>query len=254
MASFLYYIPGAPILMGGANAAEWIAKAGLTETLGEPEHLASQSLKQGPDGGPGCLFVVKRDDAPLALRYAPGEQTWAEYGGFWLGYATGDKPGPDDLIREESCRGYWVKLGDKRNWLVPVARLFFGGTTLPCSIGWDANGSEVRRVLPEYEELRRQANAVYDAALEDMKAGQETPVDSGFALQVLGVNYHVGKAEATALSLFTDHSMKCLRNAAIDFPTFMRVVDELKKNGLEPGSTSPGSGSNTGGGLPEAGQ
>ena len=179
--------------------------------------------------------------------FYPEDQEWrqveSETPHFWLGWCKGAKPGPTDLARTESIMGYFVKLRDGAEWLVPVARSFMPGTCLPELLLMGPGGKVVSHVTDAYRGLFDRAGAIAEQVYkvnEDgaMQLSAEVSREEKFALAVdaLAVNYRIGIAEVNALELFDTQCMWNVILALIDFPTLKRIVAEsAEKKDSAPG-------------------
>lgn len=215
MADILYFIPAA---VGGALTER--KRLGLTGILGS-KGITSRLVSQGPVGERGV--VLTRDAARCG--YFPGEQTWREIDGLWLGIWKDDPPTPSELEREPLVGGYEVELGDGNHWLVPVIRPIDGRTPdIPLNYDLAADGEMILRPDPNHEWLIEAGERIYEALTE--QGPEEITVPDGFtiAAAALELNYRVGEREVALLSLLTDKNWAQVFSAMVDGPTAQAMV------------------------------
>lgn len=222
MARFLYFVPcEAPTDLSG------LPDVHPKKVLAGAECIL-RGTSSGPQGEGGCVVMATEpDDAEnqTAPGFYPDKQEWKNYPGWSLGWEKGKLPGPDDLLRADAVGGDPVKLGDKREWLLPL--LGPAWQELPGDlVDKPEGGCEVvlrDDLLPLCKEsewwfdaLRQQSGYMYDRFLT-------------FASEAIGINYRVGRPEVGALRLLgTEQS----RHTAIlgTMLGMFRAVDESKKN------------------------
>ncbi len=251
MAGFLYFIPNRPAVSDAD-----MQRLGLSSVLGDgtPPCVGGK----GPEGMTGVFCVLSsvpesREDGSKYMRHDKAAQTWrkCEKGAYWLGYWNDDKPGPQDLMREEAVGGHTVRLEDGSVWTIPLAMVMGGGTAFATKLTLNDNGEWINgSVEDRFASICERAEDVFEFWMYDAKAaaGGEDEAEDGesaerpvlviadlydLAADALAVNYHVGKHEVDALNIFTDHNAVFymtadnILGALIDFPT---IVDTLKKN------------------------
>jgi hypothetical protein len=232
--AFLYFVEGRPAI-GPTD----LGALGLAD-VAKGAQLAFAGTSQGPSGKSGVIFAFAGDEP----RYMPAAQTWrrAPNGLFWLGIETEHLPGPDDLARNIQYAGRYLKLNDGNEWLVPIARIFEGGTCLPTRYILGERGEAVE-VMPEFVEISRRASDAFDA-IYNAKAGEHVLIPDGkqLARAALGVNYRLGDAEILMLGLLGDHNNWIVIEALCDFPSLHRMREDIAKKNGAPGSqsTTPG--------------
>lgn len=216
---------------------------GLRYAFDATDRFATQFVAVGPvEGAAGGLLFAQVDPtdpaAMAAFKLQPDSQTWArmaDCGGpdngarIWFGFDAADPPGPEDLARPEPVGGYFIPLADGRPWLVPTARLFPEGTELPESLAIGPEGKLIRRPLPAFRELCRDADRVWAAAVGQAEGDADAPgIDDdvdGFriAAAAMAVNYRVSLAEVSALGLLTTANLPRVLQAFVDFPEYAKV-------------------------------
>ncbi len=239
MSGFLYYLPEKKLV----RLAD-LQEVGLSYAFDKPSIATRQALS-GPDGAAGLVVASEKDLPPEAVGYFPDEQTWRKIPGLeaWVGFYRKTPPGPGDLERADALRGHPVLLGDGQEWTVPIAR------------GWsDTDPARWYIALPTVSTLDDQDNWIpggissryqylwtlaetwwtaFSAARTEGAGAEEGHAILAFegihnaAMQALGANYRIGKAEIALLGLFDDQNTVRIMNALIDWPTFKEWV---KKN------------------------
>ena len=207
-------------------------------------------IRNGPDGANGVVLVT--DGAALGdkmLGYYPDDQTWQKIPGSvaWVGCYDDARPKPEDLLQPDTLGGHLVRLGDGKEWTVPVARGMSEedgelrwSCALPTGVALDDDGNWLRGApLAKYDRLWELACKWWDvwnaAAVggEDGKAAEfafDGLHDS--AVLALQTNYRIGKAEAALLRLFDGSKAVEVLKAVIDWPTIVIWMAEqnAKKN------------------------
>ena len=249
----LYFLPN----LAAVRAADLDA-AGLGGVFrGCP--FTGRGTTAGPGGMPGQVVVAEPEN-PLARKpaigYFPDKQTWQQAparqslgdGGWWIGWETASPPTPADLQRREAVGGYAVRLEDGNDWLVPVARRFPSGTMLPERLALGPAGEWVSAVIPRFAkfaeqaervwvEFQRQAGVPEAATAEPLSVADEIDI----AVEALGINYRIGRVEASVLGLLTTTNKTAILESLIDWPTLIAVGEQLKKKeyaGTPDGSNS----------------
>jgi hypothetical protein len=257
MAGFLYYLPRRT---GNPTIADLQASP-LAYAFDEAASVATCGLTTGPDDGGGVLAADTKRLPEGRLRYEPAAQRWQAMPWLvgngkagtiaqaepapWVGLWTADRPGPEDLGRRALLDGHWVKMGDDRSWLIPVAR---GSTdedgelrwyvALPQRVGLDEAGEwTAGQVVDKYAKLWEVAGRWWAAMAGTVIETADQPDDSGevvldfagcndAALTALSANYVVGRAEMALLQLLTDQNVREVLNAIIDWPTLSAWLEK----------------------------
>jgi len=258
MAGFLYFAAGRPRV-----DQAWLESHGPAHAF-EPDDLGRLSqaeVGQGPGDQRGVLFTRTAGE-PQPMGYAPGVQKWAKAvgGDWWLGCETDAPPTPADLLRAEAIDGHLVRLGDGQKWLVPVARMVAGGSTLPQAIVLGPKGEKIGRALPRYVALGRHGERVavdlrikmgVDAAPDGY---EPVSVSEGWdiAVEALGINYRLGPDEVSLLELITTQNMVPILEALVDMPTLRAVTAERLAAAAKKKASDIPDGSNTASGVRDA--
>jgi len=239
MAGFVYFIPGAV-----AASRKTLEEAGLWPVLKSTE-VVHRQVYDGPDGANGICVMGAGGTAELCT-YEAVKQTWekkiagtgagterepepAPAPDIWIGYWNDKPPVENELRRKVQLAGHKVELRDGEKWLVPVARRFPNGTTLPQSLKLGANGEMVREPLPQYaafggrverfwDDIQRQNGWIEGEA--DFTEAQQWQL----AAEAMGLNYHIGADEINALGLFNQQNLTEILAAVIDWQTVRRVI------------------------------
>ncbi|HET6441947.1 MAG TPA: hypothetical protein VFH53_06170 [Phycisphaerae bacterium] len=242
MGAILYFIPGvtsAPI--------ELVEKRGIVGIFDQGKAPAFAGPITGPDGLSGMLVSTDVE----GLRYSKASQTWvkATRGDFWIGYWTVLPPGPADLARKEMYFGHAVRLADGNDWIIPIARSFARGSSLPMSMSLSPDGKWVGAPAPEYRALCEAAAEFADEILAHVAPADDddapetfsftVPYECDRAVEALAVNYRLDRDEVAALALLRQTTADEIMRALIDWPFVMATV---KKN-LQSASSNGGGGS-----------
>lgn len=196
MACFLYFLPG--VDRCPSRAIDKLPdKSGLAEVLAGASWGSPDRCK-GPGDVPGSLLAIEpassRGEAARPVTYNPENQQWIKVEPepgvitHWIGWYR-DKtrcPRPADLEREEVIGGHVVKLGDGREWLIPVVHAPV--TNLPQSFFPTAEGT-VLRPVPQYQSLMDETARWYTLWSEG--GGYIFSEAFDFCCRLLAVNYRV---------------------------------------------------------------
>lgn len=196
----------------------------------------------GPDGAGGHLLAFGAGN-PSPVGHT---LTWTPVGatGYYTGVDPADPPTPSDLARPLQRDGHVVRLGDGRDWLVPVARAVDGTTPLPRAVTWDGHDWGLGDVETAYRALFAAACRLWNGLRERAAtAGEETVTvtvrdEIDLAAAALAVNYRVGPTELAVLGLLTTETAGRVCLACIDWPGVQALA---KKQPAAP-SPPPGDG------------
>ncbi len=251
MSGIMYFIPDGHQGMGH----EQFVEIGLGHAFDAPGGRISEPTRVPITGGPGGHngILAACDRRVSLIRYKADKQTWQQIPqallptdqAVWLGWYTDDPPTPQDLARPAQRDGHSVRLGDDREWMVPLARAWVDlgkdsgwMTALPQTLGVDDSGDWVANtVVPQYRDLWDLACRYWDSVLGAPRDDDDPkcivfPFSelNNAAVLALQTNYYIGKAEIAALGLFVTHSARDVMLALIDYD----AVDEyLKKKERE---------------------
>ena len=249
MAGFLYYLPGLDPGRAPAVDLETVRRFGL-EYAFDSRPTPSGVHRNGPDGRQGVI-VADAGRVPK-IGWYPDRQKFRPVPGSeaLVVWYEDQRPGPEDLVRSEVAAGHLVRLCDGNDWMVPIARgwshhngaAFVWYCGLPRRMDVDEAGNWVEGdPLPRYAGLWQMALAYWDRkqrALNqaddeqpDETAGIRTAFDfadfggaSDAAVEALGFNYRLGKAEVGALGLFDTTSAVRVLDALVDFPGLLALL------------------------------
>jgi len=246
---FLYYLPAAmrtlPKDFVAARAGVFGAGAGVTFCHTE----------KGPDEGRGivCAPVLGGRSAPDRVGHYSGEQVWQRTPRpWWIGFYESRRPMPETLARSEAYPGHKVTLQDGSEWLVPVGRLWNGADPFPKKLRLDPETGRWKETpLDRFARITERAGEVFAdlmaAAWSEDEDGNPTVsfnVDTDLAVEALGLNYHVGAEEISALGLLTSENVGYIAQAFVDFPTWKILLDA--RNDAKKKATRPASGTGSG--------
>ncbi len=247
--ALLYYLPGGT----GKPSLERIEAAGLGLSVGGRDLAYRGVENKGPDANRGVIIVPHGPSGPgeVEIGYHPDRQTWFQWdkGKAWVGFKTGEAPGPEDMARQRLIPGHDILMRDGNTWHMPAVRLYGGGTGVSQGAGIDSKGELILEDLPQFAEVCKGASWFWDLWTGESKTGEYSYLEAmrvasnGFAL-----NYHVSLAEVSALHLFTTDNIPLCLGAMIDAPAYEEAIramnDASKKN--EDVNNSDGSSSDSG--------
>lgn len=233
MSQFVYFLPG----LSGPARREQLEAAGLGYAFpaGQEFHCVGDS--EGPHGM-GCL--VSAD--PKGVRFAKDSIEWNRGDHCFVGMPKdkAKQPKPTDLRKtSDFVDGHPVKLGNGETWIVPVVRFADGNTSLPCVLRRKDDGSYGYEARAEYRGMMR----ICDDIVQNSLGGEGTklPADQtmAFVSCVLGVNYRISDVEISALELVDSFNVKLIASAALDQPSMVVLIEELKKKITHPSVHGP---------------
>jgi hypothetical protein len=174
----------------------------------------------------------------------------------WLGWVRGGMPDAEGLAREQLLPGHDVNLGLGGVWHVPKARKIEANESgvgytfenaLPRVARFQGGVWSEGGVPAHLEELWQIAErwwaAMFGAAQDAYESDEVVFTFDAFiesALRVLQVNYRVGIAEADALGLFDQERAAAVLNAAVDLPTWNRLMLKKKRTLRDAGLSGGG--------------
>jgi hypothetical protein len=197
----------------------------------------------------------------LRLGYYPEFQEWTEFSGtggpVWVGLDREHPVTAADLARCKQFNGHAIELAGQQ-WTVPILRDPLGGTALPRDwmVGEDGQVSE--KIKASYVELWDGFASVVDLfySPDDPSPAGAFRLDRSEAmrrcLQVLGLNYRVGRFEQNLLNIIDADNWSSVLAAAVDLWTFWEVYrqsqekksarDAAARLALQPAPTDAASG------------
>jgi len=228
MARFIYFIPG----LDRQPIDKDLQEIGLQHLANNWDDYVGSS---GPTNKSGAIIggACKVQNGVM-IGYYKDRQTWYECnsGKFWIGYQNDCKPGPGDLKRINQLDGHEVELGDKNEWLIPVARRFDSGCVLPKAIFLDGAGILTGKILDEYVSFSKQAEEIFNdlCATLDKDEDYKYKVNTfgymfDIALEALEINYNISKWEMSILKLLTTKNANKINLAIIDFDIMKVMAD-----------------------------
>lgn len=220
MPGFLYYLPN----LQTVSLAD--AKAAGLDYVFDSANPQCVGVANGPAGQHGCVFGREA----FKLGYYPQRQTWRKIPGSaaWLGWETENLPGPEELGRGESeqVRGEWVRLGDGKEWLCPIARVL-DQVVLPRAADLDENGRWVEGpVRAKYRQLERVANEFWPLFASAKGELVYENLNASAAI-CIGVNYYVSPIEIASLGLLDGEISQFVLRAAVNW---LAIEPLLKKD------------------------
>lgn len=214
MNHFLYFLPGenSP---GGV-----IEKYGLQYAF-DAEKAPNTIESVGPDGKRGLLVSYAEPDE---LKYESEKQIWIPFGHLYVGAARDAMPTAEDIQRLQQVNGYMIPLADGYTWHVPLAR------ELPKQITFNTDGAVVQSPMERYADLCRDAERVFYhikrdlGYLEEGDPNEHIQIDEAahIVINILAVNYRLGKPEATLLKLL---DTQAIHRAMMYFSDVISIVE-----------------------------
>lgn len=196
------------------------------------------------DGTKGSIFTLKgkcSDDIKIGFYH--DEQTWTNIpkydgtkGRLWIGYYKDNKPTPKNFLRKDYIDGYYLELGDGKEWIIPIARRFQKGCLLPKGTMMLVADRLDEFVIEKYLPLQKIAEQLFvHFGLDEDK---EFRKDDGFLCdnisfyktcsEVLATNYNLDYREIGVLKLFTTENTIDILKLVVDMPYIDRLVANLK--------------------------
>jgi len=235
MAEFVYFVEG-----GGGH--DRLAELGLADRFADTPRISSLPARgAGPEGRVGIAFhaaprlpeglswqgevecgksEVGRGMSEARTSAIPHPTSDIPAPRYWVGWRPEEPPGPAELARAISLRGAFVRLGDGRQWLIPLVAGHEGRPDaercgLPRRPTWEGGGL-AWRVRSELAPLVEQAADVLER-LTNWPARAAECWDYGAAL--LAAGYRLGATEVLALGLLDEDSLAAVLAVALDMYT-----------------------------------
>lgn len=226
MSEFLYYFPAGKHAL---DKAAWQALCCSHNLQYLSKAAPTVRACRGPDNSDGVVVAARTSGDGGAPGYYPDKQVWRNCGGYWLGATRGELPGQDELRHKEQLPGHSVELADGSEWLMPYAIVAPGTLALPRIFGVDADGNDALSVHPRYQDFADKAERFWNAVGDSAGAQITANYDELLALAVSGLslNYRVGENELRMLGVLDTSNIWQLCFAAIDWPSFESMLDEL---------------------------
>lgn len=234
MRHFLYYLPG----LQTPPTEALIKSEGLAPSVGDG--CRSRGTDSGPDSTAGQVVAPAGE---AGIGYWPDRQTWMKCGSYWIGWENGKQPGPEDLKREELIEGEMVKMGDGREWLIPMIRSTIRGTCLPQGLVLNEEGEWSPRPMKVYQELSADAERLWEwfelAIVGDESLPTEADKDkivqasteelADIVCHAMSVNYKVARSEVSALGLLNDFTIVAACRAIVDWASLVKMGKALER-------------------------
>lgn len=212
MAGFFYFFDDRQFLVGDKLNHQFLEKLGI-RYLGDirkvPADAEVSDASEGPGGKPGhVLYVRSSEGGPAATRYDPLTQEWIDRGDFWLGWDKANSPTAADLVRDDRHLGYTLEDEFGNEWSIPVVRSHEDKSMLPMNLMFDKNGEMKESCKPRHEHVWGLAKDALDYLLIVGGVKEQDLIERfpesrvvKMAADFLGINYRVGTAELSALTM-----------------------------------------------------
>jgi hypothetical protein len=239
MRGLFYFVPGGSLakcragesLVHGALPGE--LRAILADVRGTQDLSFFEPNSPGPGGQAGLLLFPfgVNGEAAREIGLYPERQTWKQSpcGTFWIGFANAELPTPEGLRRRTKLfEGHDVELNGQ-TWHVPVVRRPPNVTSLPREMEFDAAGNLTYALAGVHQQLwDRLGNYV-----ETIYGPREYSPDDDrewvpLAIDVLAINYRVGRTTQNVLHLVNSDTYQQVLNAAVDVQHFLAIVEQKK--------------------------
>ncbi len=231
----MYYLPG----VTEADLVTPVAAKGKLEQLGlghlEVSAFPTDAVLTGISihGSTGVLLIPNTTGGPPDChRYEPANQTWIEFGKFWIGVCNNDLPHPELIARRNIYPGYSIPDASNRIWQIPIARSTRGKSSIPSNYTFGPDRKPIAKPKSEFNWLWEISGILFD----HWSQGGLLTIDEmiQYAVQILGVNYRFSFAEAAVLAeansaVVDDRFAQFVTLFVIDNP----LLEEFQKKSLE---------------------
>lgn len=249
MAGFTYFVP-----TSAQPNLELIRSWGLGYAF-SVEPMCREAQGATPAGRNGYSFHDPKRHGGQPPKIELDKQVWRKIPGrddqqeVWLGYWRDNPPTPADLARDEQISGVMLKLGDGREWRLPLVR-FFDETTeqsqpaLDWEFDLDDNGNlKIGEVVGAQRWLWEITEPVWQSFTSESSLSQADAAP--ILARIIGANYAVSLPEMIALhTLNRTVTPIGLLALIVDYPTWAGWNESKKKTSsasiAEPSSTKLG--------------
>lgn len=246
MAGFLYYKPGMrkndQVTLAEVN--NW----GLSYAFDSAPLSRDVKATREMGGQNGFVFADKSRMGGKTIALYPDEQQWRKIPGSecQVGCYLDDRPGPGDLERKLTIRGYPLEFLDGNDWTIPLIRQFnesaknYLKSGLPVKLDVDDEGNVCDGdVIEVYRYLWDVTQPYADKYMDIADGKQEVEIEPKHilrdAVSLVGVNYFIGLGEVLLLELFPREitDLPLLVNLlSIDYPQLARWHEQKKTENL----------------------
>lgn len=249
----LYFVPKRKSVSAGQ-----LRELGLAYAIDSP---VTRETMRGPGNQAGILVADSSLVDPARLRYAKDEQEWRKLPGAGedgpsVGrYGTERHPTPDQLARPRQLPGPEIELLDGQRWTVPLIRTWQLHDTDPRILYHDA----VPRVLdiddsgkfvtgafvPQFAALAARgiaaAESIYNqlTGRDSTGAALEPQEVLGLAVDLLGTNYRVGRAEIALMRILDEELANAIVRLSLDLTALVDHLKNAASRRASGGTTSP---------------
>lgn len=243
MAGFVYFFEDIETLPSVAGIPPECGLDGVFEDAS----FESARVFNGPDGKSGLAISIQPPKGGSGARagYWPDRQTWRKVERkegeslvttHWLGIENDSPPRPEDLLRERAVGGFSVKSRLGSEWRIPCLHLPVEQrrfpTHLPVVCRYEG-GEIVGRVDNRYEVICADAARLKDDIPRSLES-EWWP----FVVRLLGINYRIGVAEASALGIIDSQNWRAYLACAYGDAAIVEEESEKKRADTPPSSSS----------------
>lgn len=234
MAGFLYFFPNCNHSCSEVNSLP--PETGLRELLKGANITRSASDQGGPEGHRGKMVCIHKPDREPRIAFMPDSQEWVkvtnkeEIVTHWIGWEKANPPTPEDLVRDSTIDGHYVRMG-RHEWLIPVVHA--QKSTLPQRFRVLPGGAPSMEFEPEYQWMVKWVSDFMDKWTRNETPGYEESFD--FFIATLKVNYYLGAWEVCeCLKMLNTKSSVPLLLAATGVIALREEAEARAKNSIPP--------------------
>lgn len=192
---------------------------------------------RGPGGLQGIYLSLNQHPFDLQIHNQADWQPMSNERKTWV--RMHQQPEPAQMERPSLLDGYWVRMADGKQWLIPRAlqwtSLEHCTPSLPRYDQFDGESGQWAsgELLPAYRRLWEVTGQVLEYLEGDRELSATEEVES--VVEALTVHYRMGPIECSLAKLLTVQVRIAVWSAMID----RQGLDQLKKNAADAGSNSP---------------
>jgi hypothetical protein len=179
----------------------------------------------GPREMQGGLLITPFSD--MLPEYTDNGYKWQEIAGCWVGIKNNLDP-EDIAVEIGGVPGYMVKLGDGKQWRVPVALIDTPRFSLPRFESLDEKGEWKWKVQERYRDMVEMADSLWQSINESGVFSLEESDVRNICLMALAINYNINDIECSAMGLFTQEAYQGIIEAIVDKQGYREILEHLE--------------------------